>query len=276
MNSPVIQIFYIVAGVIFALIIDAASKYVVPNINRKPMNGVHIIYCILTPLVIWQFIFQFTKSLGKSDDISIGFIDGIFLLIVFFLMAIVSKIVYPSDVGEYSIENQRYNKHIKENKHLFFILLASYLLVLTIVYQRLFGKLQSSDYVRLRMSGGIFLIGLIFLILKRKNTDFMSKIIEPIKDEKKKLILHKVVKIINLPNWSILRSIISRIRLNTSSNVPVAFLLLLDGVKVSILQWGNTIPRKFEKEKASVLDWIVVLLLIWCFIYFAEISIDTK
>jgi len=160
MNSPVIQIFYIIAGVIFALIIDAASKYVVPNINKKPMNGVHIIYCILTPLVIWQFIFQFI------------------LLFVFFLMAIISKIVYPSSVKDYSIEDEDYNKHIKENRHLFFILLAIYLFVLTWAYKSLFGKLGFDDYMRVGMGVIIILFGAMFYIIRKKNIDFTFPIIE--------------------------------------------------------------------------------------------------
>jgi len=177
--DPVIQILYIVVGVIFAIIIDTASKFIVPIFRlgkENNKNWVHIIYCFLTPLVIWQFVFQFAKRV-KKNGLDIDFFPGILLLITFCLMALISKVVYPDDVGAYTLKNKKYNERINETKPLFFGLLSCYLLSLTCSYLALFSisSFNEVDQIRLVMALVVFIFFLVFRRDKKKKKDKSNK-----------------------------------------------------------------------------------------------------
>lgn len=97
------------------------------------MNRIHLIYMILTPLVIWLFVLQL-ENMKKLPMNEINFFIGVILLSTLFCMALICKVVYPDDVGYYTLNNEIYNERIKNSRDLFFGLLGFFLILWSILY----------------------------------------------------------------------------------------------------------------------------------------------
>jgi len=148
-NESLSQFLYTIMGVIVALIIDSFSKNLLPVITKKRVNLEHICYCLMAPIVLWQFVFQLSKMID-AFNLGQNFYTGLLFVIDLFIIAFICKILYP-DV-HYSKELKEYNDHWIDNKKWFFLALSIYLFLTTYIYSRSSNYvLGDFDYLRLLM-----------------------------------------------------------------------------------------------------------------------------
>lgn len=173
MDSSVVQVLYIIVGILFTQIIERFPRIILPLINCKKINYIHLGYCIVAPVVLWQFVYQQSKFFPKDD-----LFDGLLLLLSLFCLAGISSIVYPKFKGEKLndpkgwycyVENPEYAKYTKDQRRYFYLLLFIYLLINSIMPWMIKG-----DYL-LSSNADSIRIAMCFLALFLTFFDFSSK-----------------------------------------------------------------------------------------------------
>jgi len=126
----------------------------------------------MTPLVVWQFAYQLPKTLTNSTDIH--FLTGLWVLINVFLMAELSKLVYPDLSNSkkasdelYVLNNSLYREYLRKNRRPFYFVLSIYLFSMTLMFRVIGIPFDTlADGIRITMA----LFSLFFAVTEFKST----------------------------------------------------------------------------------------------------------
>ncbi len=127
--DAVIELVFIVGGIILAYIIKEASKLFKVILNEKPISLTHFIFCLISPFVLWQFIYNFTNNLKIAEHKGVDAFGISFLAIAMMtILMILAALIYPPHVDEYTTEDEKFRLHLISSRRIFFSMVPIYIL----------------------------------------------------------------------------------------------------------------------------------------------------
>lgn len=112
------QLVYIIGGLALTHSFYGNSKLLKHISNSRPVNLVHLIFCLLGPLVTWQHIYQYIEQLHSNPECLMPpFFVSLAAIFSLSLLVAISLILYPSDVS-YSMDDVKFVAYLKKHVYI--------------------------------------------------------------------------------------------------------------------------------------------------------------
>ncbi len=123
------QLVYIIGGLILTHIFYGYYKLFVVLVKGQAFSLQHIVVAILSILVIWQFIFFFQgdqKTIAcLYPDESDQFIVSMAILFHMGIFAVLSFMIFPQHLEDYSTNSDEFRTHLKRNRRIFYFIVMA-------------------------------------------------------------------------------------------------------------------------------------------------------
>lgn len=94
-------------------------------LEGKPINLSHFFISIFFPLIVWQYIYDFSSSALNSNNIH-PFVLSIALLLSMGCLASMAFILFPAEM-EYTFKDEKFKRFLGDNRRLFYFVFFIYM-----------------------------------------------------------------------------------------------------------------------------------------------------